>query len=214
MTRVLLADDQKLVRAALRAILEPDFTVVAEAGDGAEAVRLTAELRPELVLMDIRMPGMDGLEATRRILAGAEFVRVVILTTYDLDEYVYAALRIGASGFAVKDMEPVELLYGLRAVARGEALLSPAVTRRLIGTFAGGPEPPSKALDLRVLTGREREVFELVVAGRSNYEIAAELGMRPATARTHLTRILAKLGARDRVQLVLLAYESGLVKPA
>ncbi|MEV4639598.1 response regulator transcription factor [Actinoplanes sp. NPDC049548] len=224
MIKVLLADDQALVRAGFRALLdaEPDIEVVAEAGDGLAAVRLTAETRPDVVLMDIRMPGVDGLEATRRIAAdpGLAATRVVILTTFELDEYVFEALRTGASGFLVKDTEPVELLRGIRAVAAGDALLSPSVTRRVIGEFAapggrGRPAAPPEAVErtLAQLTEREREVMVLVGEGLSNDEIAARLVISPATAKTHVSRTMVKLGARDRAQLVVLAYEAGLIRP-
>jgi DNA-binding NarL/FixJ family response regulator len=217
MIRVLLADDQALVRAGFRALIDvqPDLTVVGEASDGAHAVRLAVRERPDVVLMDIRMPGVDGLEATRRIVAdpGCADVRIVILTTFDLDEYVFEALRAGASGFLVKDTEPVDLLRGVRAVASGDGLLSPSVTRRLIEEFAlrsRTPRPP-EALD--GLTEREREVVALVGAGLSNDEIAAKLVVSPATAKTHVSRSMTKLGARDRAQLVVYAYEAGLVRP-
>jgi DNA-binding NarL/FixJ family response regulator len=221
---VLLADDQVLVRAGFRALLnaEPDIEVVAEAGDGLEAVRLAAQTRPDVVLMDIRMPGVDGLEATRRIVADPALTatRVVILTTFELDEYVFEALRTGASGFLVKDTEPVELLRGVRAVAAGDALLSPSVTRRVIGEFAapggrGRPVlPPGQAeQQLEHLTDREREVMVLVGEGLSNDEIAARLVISPATAKTHVSRAMIKLGARDRAQLVVHAYEAGLIRP-
>ncbi|MFC0507806.1 response regulator [Micromonospora costi] len=216
MITVLVADDHELVRSGLRVILdEPDLTVVAEAATGTEAVRLTREHRPDLVLMDIRMPELDGLEATRRIhtdpvTAG---VRVVVLTTYDLDEYVFRALRLGASGFALKDFDPGQLVDGLRAVARGDGMLAPAVTRRLIAVFARSPSPDTGRLDPERLTAREREVLDLVVAGRDNAEIADALRISPATARTHVSRLLAKVGARDRANLVIMAYESGLVVP-
>lgn len=215
MIRLIIADDQELIRASLRTMLEVHFDVVAQAATGDEAVRLAAEHRPDLVLMDVRMPGGDGLAATRRIVADPALceVKVVILTTYDLDEYVYQALRAGAAGFTLKDTEPIELIYGLRAVARGEALLAPAVTRRLLNEFATQPVTPGPGLDLTVLTEREREVLRGVTAGLGNLEIAEQLGMRPATAKTHISRILAKLGARDRAQLVVMAYESGLVRP-
>ncbi|MDN3354612.1 response regulator transcription factor [Actinomadura sp. DC4] len=213
----MLADDQKLVRAGFRSILdgEDDITVVAEAGDGAEAVRVATATRPDVVLMDIRMPVLDGLEATRRIVDDAALseVRVVILTTFDLDDYVYTALKAGASGFLVKDTDPIELIHGVRVTARGDALLAPSVTRRLIAEFATRIKvpPPSRALDS--LTDREREVMVLVAAGLSNDEIAARLVVSPATAKTHVSRVLTKLAARDRAQLVVLAYESGMVRP-
>lgn len=217
MIRVLLADDQALVRAGFRALLdaEPDLSVVGEAADGEAAYALTRELAPDVVLMDIRMPGLDGLEATRRI-AGDErlaSVRVVILTTFELDEYVFEALRHSASGFLVKDTEPVELIAAVRAVARGDALLSPSVTRRLIAEFAARSKspPPSTALDQ--LTDREREVVALIAEGLTNDQIAERLYVSTATAKTHANRAMAKLGARDRAQVVVAAYESGLVRP-
>ncbi|GAA4683247.1 response regulator [Phytohabitans rumicis] len=219
MIDVLLADDQALVRAGFRALLdaEPDIAVVGEAADGVEAVRLAAVTRPDVVLMDIRMPGVDGLEATRRIVAdpGLVATRIVILTTFELDEYLFEALRVGASGFLVKDTEPVELLRGVRAVAAGDALLSPGVTRRLIAEFAGrgGVRPATPELSLDQLTDREREVMALVGAGLSNEQIAARLVVSPATAKTHVSRAMVKLGARDRAQLVVYAYEAGLVRP-
>jgi DNA-binding NarL/FixJ family response regulator len=215
--RVMLVDDQKLVRAGFRSILdgEDDITVVAEAGDGAEAVRVAASTRPDVVLMDIRMPVLDGLEATRRIVADKRLsdVKVVILTTFDLDDYVYAALRSGASGFLVKDTDPIELIHGVRVTARGDALLAPSVTRRLIAEFATRIKIPPPAHDLDALTDREREVMTLVAAGLSNDEIATRLVVSHATAKTHVSRVLTKLGARDRAQLVVLAYESGMVRP-
>ena len=217
MIRVLLADDQVLVRAGFRALLDAqaDIEVVGEAGDGAAAVRLAAQQHPDVVLMDIRMPGLDGLEATRRIAADAALarVRVIILTTFDLDEYVFEALRVGASGFLVKDTEPVELLRGVRAVASGDALLSPGVTRRLIAEFATRSRAPQAPRELAALTDREREVMTLVAAGLSNDEIAERLVVSPATAKTHVSRAMIKLGARDRAQLVVYAYEAGLVRP-
>jgi len=218
MIRVVLADDQALVRAGFRVLLDSaaDIEVVGEASSGEEALAQTREKRPDVVLMDIRMPNTDGLEATRRISADPELagVRVLILTTFEVDEYVFEALRSGASGFVVKDMEPAELLQAVRVVARGDALLAPGVTRRLIAEFAGRPEQRRLAApDLNVLTEREREVMVLVAAGRSNDEIAAELFISPATAKTHVSRAMSKLGARDRAQLVVLAYESGLVLP-
>lgn len=217
MIRVLLADDQTLVRAGFRSILEgeADLDVVGEAADGEQAVRLARELRPDVVLMDVRMPVLDGIEATRRIVADDRLagVKVVILTTFDLDDYVYSALRVGASGFLVKDTEPMELLHGVRVVARGDALLAPSVTRRLITEFAGRVDRPVPGPRLNALTAREREVMELVAVGLSNDEIAARLVLSPATAKTHVSRIMTKLDVRDRAQLVVLAYESGMVKP-
>jgi DNA-binding NarL/FixJ family response regulator len=217
MIKVLLADDQRLVRAGFRSILddEDDITVVGEAGDGEQAVQLCRELRPDVVLMDIRMPGVDGLEAARRILSDHQLdaVKVVILTTFDIDDYVYAALRAGATGFLLKDTEPEELIHAVRVAARGDALISPSVTRRLIAEFAGRVKAPEPGPRLRSLTDREREVMELVAAGLTNDEIAARLVLSPATAKTHVSRIMTKLDVRDRSQLVVLAYESGLVSP-
>jgi prevent-host-death family protein len=214
--RVVLADDQALVRAGFRALLDAqdDIEVVGEAADGDEAVAVTRHARPDVVLMDIRMPGTDGLAATRVIGAdpALDAVRVVILTTFELDEYVFEALRSGASGFLVKDTEPMELLRAVRAVAAGDALLSPSVTRRLIETFAAQPLDASGAVDLELLTNREREVMALVSTGLTNDEIAAELFVSTATAKTHVNRAMTKLNARDRAQLVVFAYESGLVR--
>jgi DNA-binding NarL/FixJ family response regulator len=216
-TRILLADDQALVRAGFRALLsaEPDIDVVGEAADGAAALELAREHRPDVVLMDIRMPGTDGLEATRRIVADPDLggTRVIILTTFDLDDYVFEALRAGASGFLLKDTEPVDLISGVRAVARGDALLAPSVTRRLIEQFASRLRTPRSATTLDVLTEREREVAALVGGGLSNEEIAERLVVSPATAKTHVSRAMVKLAARDRAQLVMLAYETGLVRP-
>jgi DNA-binding NarL/FixJ family response regulator len=217
MIRVVLADDQVLVRAGFRALLDAqeDIQVVGEANDGEEALRRTTQLTPDVVLMDIRMPGVDGLEATRRIVQDERLARtrIVILTTFDIDEYVFEALRGGASGFLVKDTEPAELIQAVRVVARGEALLSPSVTRRLISEFATKAREPGPAPDLDVLTDREREVMALVGEGLSNDEIAQRLFVSPATAKTHVSRAMVKLGARDRAQLVVFAYESGLVRP-
>jgi DNA-binding NarL/FixJ family response regulator len=218
MIRVLLADDQALVRSGFRVLLEAagDIQVLAEAADGEQAVALTRQLRPDVVLMDIQMPGTDGLNATRQItgdptLAG---VRILILTTFDEDAHVFEALRSGASGFLVKDAETSQLLHAVRVIAQGEALLAPAVTRRLIQIFASGPRPGATApAALAMLTERERQVLSLVAAGLSNEEIAARLVLSPATARTHVSRIMTKVAARDRAQLVVLAYESGLVQP-
>jgi DNA-binding NarL/FixJ family response regulator len=214
---VLIADDQKLVRGGLRMLVESadDMEVVAEASDGAEAVALTRELAPEVVLMDVRMPVMDGIEATRALLAGDDATggaRVLVLTTFDLDEYVYEALRAGASGFLLKDTEPEALLEGIRVVAAGDALLAPSVTRRLIEQFARRPGPsPSAAKHLEELTEREQEVLALVARGLSNAEIGRELFISPATAKTHVGRVMMKLDAHDRAELVVIAYETGLV---
>lgn len=218
MIRVVLADDQRLVRAGFRSILEDedDIEVVGEAGDGDRVVGVCRELRPDVVLMDIRMPGTDGLEASRRIAADPRLdgVKVVILTTFDLDDYVYGALRAGASGFLLKDTDPDELLHAVRVAYRGDALITPSVTRRLVAEFAGRVRLPEAApAALTALTAREREVMELVAAGLTNDEIAARLVLSPATAKTHVSRILTKLNVRDRSQLVILAYESGMVRP-
>ncbi|MFJ9963574.1 response regulator [Streptomyces avermitilis] len=217
MIRVLLADDQSLVRAGFKALLDaqPDIDVAGEAADGEEALRKVRELLPDVVLMDIRMPFLDGLAATRRITDDADLgdVKVVMLTTFELDEYVFEAIRSGASGFLVKDTEPDELLRAVRAVVQGDALLSPGVTRRLISEFAARSKEPAAADSLAGLTEREREVMALVGIGLSNDEIARRLVVSPLTAKTHVSRTMVKLGARDRAQLVVLAYESGLVRP-
>jgi len=216
--RVLLADDQTLVRAGFRGLLErsDDIEVVGEAATGAEALAAARSSRPDIVLMDIRMPVMDGLEATRRIIADEQLsgVRVIVLTTFELDEYVFEALRAGASGFLLKDIEPAELRQAVRVVAAGDALLSPSVTRRLIRQFVAQAGPRLiEAARLAVLTDREREVMALVARGLSNEEIGQRLVMSPATAKTHVSRTMIKLDARDRAQLVVFAYQTGLVTP-
>jgi DNA-binding NarL/FixJ family response regulator len=218
MIRVLLADDQALIRAGFRVLVgaAPDIEVVGEAADGAAAVALARSVAVDVVLMDIRMPGTDGLAATRQIVADPDLagVRVIILTTYETDEYVFEAIRSGASGFLVKDTEPEDLASAIRVVARGDALLSPSVTRRLIASIAGrGAARTPDAARLAALTDREREVLALVAAGMSNDEIAAALFLSPLTAKTHVSRAMIKLGARDRAQLVVTAYETGLVRP-
>ncbi len=217
MIRVLLADDQALVRAGFRALLDAqdDIEVVAEAADGEEAVQLARTLEPDIVLMDIRMPGMDGLQATRAIASDEDLVdvRVVILTTFDLDEYVFEALRVGASGFLVKATEPAELVHAVRVVTAGDALLSPGVTKRLVAEFAERAKEPGAVPALDALTDREREVMGLVAEGLSNEEIAERLVVSPVTAKTHVSRAMVKLGARDRAQLVVFAFESGLARP-
>jgi DNA-binding NarL/FixJ family response regulator len=215
--RVLLVDDQVLVRGGLRALLdaEADIEVVGEAGDGAEGEKLATTLHPDVILMDIRMPEVDGLAATRAITADPDLadVRIVILTTFDLDEYVFEALKSGAAGFLVKDTDPVELIRAVRTVASGEGLLSPRATRRLVEEFATRAKPAELAPDLDLLTEREREVMSHAAAGLSNGEIAALLVISPTTVKTHVSRAMTKLGARDRAQLVVFAYESGLVRP-
>lgn len=217
MISVLLADDQALVRAGFRSLLDAqeDIDVIGEAADGEEAIRLARDLSPAVVLMDIRMPGMDGLAATKRITEDERLskTRIIILTTFDVDEYIFEAIRSGASGFLVKDTEPAELIQAVRVVASGEALLSPGITRRLIEEFATKAKEPGRARELDSLTDREREVMALVGEGLSNEEIAQRLVVSPATAKTHVSRAMMKLGARDRAQLVVMAYESGLVRP-
>ncbi|MDT0269492.1 response regulator transcription factor [Streptomyces sp. DSM 44915] len=215
--RVVVADDQTVVRAGFRALLElsDDLAVVAEAADGEQAVSAARRTRPDVVLMDIRMPGVDGLEATRRIAAEPDLAgtRVLVLTTYEADEYVFEALRAGAAGFLLKDVEPAELREAIRTVAAGRSLLAPAVTRRVIEEFARLRAPLADgARRLAPLTGREREVMALVAGGLSNDEIGARLLMSPLTAKTHVSRAMTKLGARDRAQLVVIAYETGLVR--
>ncbi|MEV4298811.1 response regulator transcription factor [Microbispora rosea] len=213
--RILLADDQPLVRSGLRVLIadHPDLDVVGEAATGSEAVRLVGELGPDVVVMDIRMPGMDGIEATRRITTGAATTRVLVLTTFDEDDHVYGALRAGASGFVVKDMALDDILAAIRVVAAGDALIAPSVTRRLIADFVRRPgtAPERSPRPIEGITEREREVLTLVGRGRSNTEIAQDLFITVATAKSHVSRLLTKLGARDRVQLVISAYEMGLV---
>jgi DNA-binding NarL/FixJ family response regulator len=216
--RVALVDDQGLLRAGLRALLDAEdgIDVVGEAGDGEQAVALAREQRPEVILMDIRMPGVDGLEATRRIVADPDLagVKVVVLTTFEVDEYVFEALRAGAAGFLLKEADPEDIVRAVRVVAEGESLLSPSVTRRVVETFAGGAAPSGPAVSgLDELTDREAEIVALVGTGLSNGEIAERLVISPATARTHVSRAMLKLGARDRAQLVVFAYEAGLVTP-
>jgi DNA-binding NarL/FixJ family response regulator len=213
--RVVLADDHALVRDALQLVITdtPDLEVVGQAGTGADAVRLAGDLHPDVVVMDIRMPGMDGIEATRQITAGSGGTRVVVLTTFDDDDYVYGALRAGASGFLVKDMALDDIIAAIRVIAAGDGLISPGVTRRLIAEIAGRPQPAPAPRPLAGITGREREVLASIGRGRSNTEIAADLNITVTTVKTYVGRLLAKLGARDRVQLVIIAYETGLVSP-
>ncbi|GAA1981835.1 response regulator transcription factor [Catenulispora subtropica] len=210
--RVLLVDDQPLMLVGLRMVIgeTPDLTVVGTAGDGREAVRLARELRPDVVLMDIRMPGMDGIEATRIVTYGPEAPKVAVLTTFDDDEHVYAALQAGASGFLVKNMALDDILAAVRVIAAGDALLAPGVTRRMIERFTARPTPAAASRRLAAITGREREVLTLIGHGLTNSEIADRLAITGTTAKTYVTRLLAKLDARDRVQLVIIAYETGL----
>jgi DNA-binding NarL/FixJ family response regulator len=219
-TTVLLVDDQELMRLGFRMVMDtqPDISIAGEASNGREAVDCARRLRPDVVLMDVRMPEMDGVEATRRIVASDSDARIIILTTFDLDEYVYAALRAGASGFLLKDAPPADLLSGIRAVASGDAVVAPSVTRRLLSTYAHRLPAPDRPTDaqterLALLTAREREVLLEVARSLSNAEIAARLVLSEATVKSHVGRILSKLGLRDRVQIVVFAYESGLVAP-
>jgi DNA-binding NarL/FixJ family response regulator len=218
MIRVLVADDQVLLRGSLRLLVDsaPDLTAVGEASTGAEAVEIATREKPDVILMDIRMPGMDGIEATRQITAAPETAstRILVLTTFDLDEYVFAALRAGASGFLLKDTPPGDLLAAVRVVAVGDALLSPGITRQLIGEFTRQSVPTRPAQDLGELTEREREVLTLIGLGLSNTEITERLYVSMSTTKTHVGRLLMKLGARDRAHLVIAAYEAGLVRPA
>jgi len=216
--KVLVVDDQALVRGGFHVLVDsaPDLQAVGEASNGAEAVAVARETVPDVVLMDVRMPIMNGIEATREIVADSRTAatRIIILTTFDLDEYVYEALRAGASGFLLKDTDPEALLEAIRVVAGGEALLAPSVTRRLVAEFARRPaQPHARVEDLALLTEREREILALVARGLSNSEIATELFISPATAKTHVSRVMMKLGARDRAQVVTIAYESGFVTP-
>jgi DNA-binding NarL/FixJ family response regulator len=216
MIRVVVADDQALVRGGFRLILQtqPDIEVVGEAADGREAVASARELRPDVILMDIRMPGMDGLEATRRLMTTQNPPRVLMLTTFDLDEYVYDALRAGASGFLLKDVRPEQLADAVRAVVAGDTLLAPAITRRLVEQYLRRPPPGARTpLGLGELTDRELDVLRLVARGKSNHQIAGTLFLGESTVKTHLTHLFAKLGLRDRAQAVVLAYESGLIQP-
>ena len=217
MIRVLVADDQALVRGSFSVLVEttPGMTAVGEAGNGEEAVALARQVRPDVVLMDVRMPVLDGIEATRRICGdpATSGVRVLILTTFDLDEYVWSALRAGASGFLLKDTPPADLVTGITVVAGGESLLSPTITRRMIEEFTSRPEPSGQVEGLDEVTDREQEVLLLIARGLSNTEIAAHLHVGMATVKTHIGRLLSKLAARDRAQLVIAAYESGLVEP-
>ena len=211
--RVLVADDQPLVRGGFRMILDerPDLELIGEAADGEEALRLAAELDPDVILMDVRMPNLDGVEATRRLVADGTRARILVLTTFDLDEYVYAAVQAGASGFLLKDVQPTELVDAIRVVAAGNSLFGPAATRRLVERFSHRPAASSEGLD--ELTEREREILRLLAQGNSNAELAERLFLSEATVKTHVSAVLRKLGVRDRVQAVIAAYEAGLVRP-
>jgi DNA-binding NarL/FixJ family response regulator len=214
-TRVLIADDQALVRSGFRLVVETrdDLEVVAEAGNGAEAVRLTGELEPDVILMDIRMPEVDGIEATRQIVASGSAARILVLTTFDVDEYVYAAIRAGASGFLLKDVRPTDLVDAIRLVASGNALLGPTVTERLLERFADGGGNSEAVTAVAALTAREREILRLLAGGLSNAELAELLVVGETTVKTHVSSVLRKLGVRDRVQAVIVAYDAGLVRP-
>ncbi len=214
-TRVLIADDQALVRSGFRLVVETrdDLEVVGEAGNGAEAVRLTGELEPDVILMDIRMPEVDGIEATRQIVASGSAARILVLTTFDVDEYVYAAIRAGASGFLLKDVRPTDLVDAIRLVASGNALLGPTVTERLLERFADGGGNSEAVTAVAALTAREREILRLLAGGLSNAELAELLVVGETTVKTHVSSVLRKLGVRDRVQAVIVAYDAGLVRP-
>ena len=213
--RVLIADDQALVRSGFRLVVETraDLEVVGEAEDGGEAVRLAAELEPDVILMDVRMPDVDGIEATRRIVESGSAARILVLTTFDLDEYVYAAIRAGASGFLLKDVRPTDLVDAIRLVASGNALLGPTVTERLLGRFADGGGKSEAVEAVAALTAREREILRLLAGGLSNAELAELLVLGETTVKTHVSSVLRKLGVRDRVQAVIAAYDAGLVRP-
>jgi DNA-binding NarL/FixJ family response regulator len=212
--RVLVADDQPLVRSGFRMVLEerPDLELAGEAADGEQALQLAAELDPDVILMDVRMPNLDGIEATRRLVAGGTRARILVLTTFDLDEYVYAAIRAGASGFLLKDVEPTDLVDAIRVVAAGNSLFGPAATERLLSRFAQGDPHPAPSLDN--LTEREREILRLLATGLSNAELAQRLYLSETTIKSHVSSVLRKLGVRDRVQAVIAAYDAGLVRPA
>ncbi|MFY1693027.1 response regulator [Plantactinospora sp. WMMB782] len=216
MTTVLIADDQQLQRMGFRMLLDgtPEMTVVGEASGGADAVRMVEQTRPDVVLMDVRMPGMDGIEATRRITAAGSRTRVLMLTTFDLDEYVYAGLRAGASGFLLKDARPEELIAGIRAVASGDSVVAPSLTRKLMDAYLQDPAPTAPTDPrLGILSEREREVLEAIGQGATNTEIAERFTLTESTVKKHVGRVLAKIGARDRIQAVIFAYDNGLVRP-